>query len=143
MIDFAVVGSGIGGSTIAAYLDAKGYHTVLFEKEPYLGGCSSTFTHRGYHYNTGATTLAGYQEGHIVKRLFDDIGFIPNLIKTNPGITIIQNGKITPRYMDQKKFLTVLQLNYPHSKHTAFWKLVYQISTSFYTMQGYHYSGIV
>ncbi|MEA1920390.1 MAG: NAD(P)-binding protein [Campylobacterota bacterium] len=31
MKDYAVVGSGVGGSSIAAYLDAKGFDTVLFE----------------------------------------------------------------------------------------------------------------
>jgi len=95
MVEYAVVGSGIGGSSIAAYLDAKGHDTVLFEKEPYLGGCSSTFMNKGYAYNTGATTLAGYQDGHIVKSMFDAIGFTPELIPTDPGIVVIQNGKTT------------------------------------------------
>ena len=58
MFEYAVVGSGVGGSSIAAMLQAKGHDVALFEKEPYLGGCSSTFSHEGYLYNTGATTLA-------------------------------------------------------------------------------------
>ena len=79
MKDFAVVGSGVGGSSIAAYLSHKGYEVALFEKEPYLGGCSSTFSKKGYHYNTGATTLAGYQEGHLVKEFLDELGIKPSL----------------------------------------------------------------
>lgn len=140
MIEYAVIGSGIGGSSIASYLDAKGHDVVLFEKEPYLGGCSSTFKHKGYAYNTGATTLAGYQEGHIVKSMFDAIGFTPELISTDPGIVIIQNGKTTPRYRDLKKFLDVLEQNYPHLKNRKFWTLVYEIGTAFYEMQGHYYS---
>lgn len=140
MIEYAVVGSGIGGSSIAAYLDAKGHETILFEKEPYLGGCSSTFIHKGYAYNTGATTLAGYQEGHIVKSMFDTIGFTPELVSTDPGIVIIQNGKTTPRYRDLEKFLVVLEQNYPHPKNREFWTLVHNIGTSFYSMQGHYYS---
>lgn len=140
MIEYAVVGSGIGGSSIAAYLDAKGHETVLFEKEPYLGGCSSSFMHRGYSYNTGATTLAGYQEGHIVKKMFDAIGFAPELISTDPGIIIIQNGKVTPRYRDLEAFLTALEKNYPHPKHREFWALIHSIGTAFYAMQGHHYA---
>ena len=120
MVEYAVVGSGIGGSSIAAYLNAKGHDTVLFEKEPYLGGCSSTFMHKGYAYNTGATTLAGYQEGHIVKKMFDDIGFKPELISTDPAIIIMQNGKVTPRYRDLEKFLEALEQNYPHPKNRLF-----------------------
>ena len=140
MIDYAVVGSGVGGSSIAAYLDAKGYHTVLFEKEPTLGGCSSTFMHHGFSYNTGATTLAGYQEGHIVKSMFDAMGFTPQLIPTDPAIVIIQNGKKTPRYRDLEKFLAILDTHYPHPKNRDFWTLVYDLGTEFYAQQGHYYS---
>lgn len=140
MIDYAVVGSGIGGSTIAAYLHAKGYKTILFEKEPYLGGCSSTFTHHGYRYNTGATTFVGYQEGHPLKEIFDTIGVQPKLIPTEPAITVIHNGKQTSRYKDLDRFLKEIHFNYPHGKHDPFWKLVDEINHSFYKMQGYHYS---
>lgn len=139
MIEYAVVGSGIGGSSIAAYLDAKGHETVLFEKEPYLGGCSSTFMREGYLYNTGATTLAGYQDGHIVKKMFNDMDFKPELISTDPAIVIIQNGKTTPRYRDLEKFLEVLEEHYPHPQNRAFWTLIHEIGTSFYGMHGHHY----
>ena len=140
MREFAVVGSGIGGSSIAAYLDAKGHDTVLFEKEPYLGGCSSTFIHKGYHYNTGATTLAGYEEGHVVKGLLDSIGCRPSLIPTDPAIVIIQNGKNTPRYRDIDRFIAVVDANYPHAKNEKFWRLVHTIGKSFYAIDGYGYS---
>ena len=140
MIEYAVVGSGIGGSSIAAYLDAKGYETVLFEKEPYLGGCSSTFKHRGYLYNTGATTLAGYEEGHIVKSMFDKIGFTPELLVTDPTIVIIQNEKITPRFSDLEDFLEVLEKNYPHPKNREFWTLVHRLGKEFYALHGHYYS---
>ncbi len=140
MIEYAVVGSGIGGSSIAAYLDAKGFETVLFEKEPYLGGCSSTFTHKGYAYNTGATTLAGYEEGHIVKAMFDKIGFTPELLVTDPAIVIIQNGKTTPRFTELEAFLEVLEQNYPHPKNREFWTLIYTLGKEFYALHGHYYS---
>ena len=140
MIEYAVVGSGIGGSSIAAYLDAKGYETVLFEKEPYLGGCSSTFEHAGFSYNTGATTLAGYEDGHIVKAYFDALGFTPELIKTDPAIVIIHKGKITPRFSDLEAFLKVLEKNYPHPKHREFWTLIHHLGREFYTIHGHYYS---
>lgn len=141
MLDYAVVGSGIGGSSIAALLNAKGFHVALFEKEPYLGGCSSTFIHHGHKYNTGATTFAGYQDGHAVKNLFDTIGFTPELIKTNPAIVVIQNNKTTPRHQDFEKFLEVVDTNYPHAKNKEFWKLILEINQEFYKLQGHYYSG--
>lgn len=140
MFEYAVVGSGVGGSSIASYLNAKGKDVILFEKEPYLGGCSSTFTHKKYKYNTGATTLAGYQDGFIVKDVFDSLGFKPKLIETNPTIVIIQNSKKTPRYKELDEFLAVMENNYPHVKNKDFWNLVYKINKDFYQHSGYYYS---
>ncbi len=140
MKDFAVVGSGVGGSSIAALLDAKGYEVALFEKEPYLGGCSSTFQHRGYNYNTGATTLAGYEEGYIVKEIFDAIGFNPEVIPTDPSIVIIQNTKTTPRYKDFERFFETLNSNYPHAKNREFWELIFEINREFYKISGHYYA---
>jgi len=140
MKDFAIVGSGIGGSSIAALLSAKGYDVSLFEKEPYLGGCSSSFSHKGYTYNTGATTLAGYEEGYIVKEIFDAIGFIPKVIKTDPSIVVIQNNKTTSRFQDFERFFEGVNTNYPHAKNREFWELIYTINKEFYKLSGYYYA---
>jgi len=140
MKDFAIVGSGVGGSSIAALLDAKGYDVALFEKEPYLGGCSSSFEHKGQSYNTGATTLAGYEDGYIVKEVFDAIGFTPEIIKTDPSIVILQNEKITPRYQDFERFFESVNANYPHAKNRRFWELVYEINREFYKCSGHYYA---
>lgn len=140
MKDFAVVGSGVGGSSIAALLSTKGFDVALFEKEPYLGGCSSSFKHKGYTYNTGATTLAGYEDGYIVKEILDTIGFTPELIKTDPSIVISQNKKITPRYKDFDLFFETLNVNYPHKKNRDFWELIYQLNKEFYKLNGHYYA---
>ena len=139
MFEYAVVGSGIGGSSIAAYLNAKGKDVILFEKESYLGGCSSTFTYGKFQYNTGATTLAGYQDGFLVKEMFESIGFTPKLIPTDPTIVVMQNGKITPRFRDFEKFLSTLEANYPHPKNRAFWSLIYKLNEDFYKHNSHHY----
>jgi len=140
MKDFAVVGSGVGGSSIAALLSAKGFDVVLFEKEPYLGGCSSSFSHRGHTYNTGATTLAGYEDGFIVKEVFDAIGFTPDVVLTDPSIVVIQKSKITPRYKEFERFFEHLNKNFPHAKNRAFWELVYNINREFYKLNGHYYA---
>lgn len=140
MIEYAIVGSGIGGSSIASYLNSQGKEVILFEKESYLGGCSSTFTHAGYKYNTGATTLAGYEENFIIKEVFDSIGFTPQVIETDPTIVIIQNKKITPRYKDFEKFLNILEQNYPHVKNREFWTLIYKLNKDFYSYNKHYYS---
>lgn len=140
MFEYAVVGSGIGGSSIAALLNAKGKRVALFEKEPYLGGCSSSFSYKNNFYNTGATTFAGYQEGFVVKEIFDEIGFTPDILPTDPSIVVIQNSKITPSYSDFDKFFEVVDKNYKHEKNLEFWKLIYEINSNFYNYKNHYYS---
>lgn len=140
MKEFAIIGGGIGGCSTAALLHARGKEVVLLEKEPYLGGCASTFSHRGFRYNSGATTLCGYGEGRVVRKLFDQVGLKPLLIETDPSIVVVHNGKTTPRYRDIDRFIDVLDQNYPHPKHAEFWNLILTLSREFYTVEGYHYS---
>lgn len=140
MREYAVIGGGIGGCSSAALLSAAGKDVVLLEKEPYLGGCASTFQHRNYRYNTGATTVSGYREGGVLKHLFSTVGVEPDLIETDPAIVIIQGERIIPRYRDIERFIDVLNHYYPHPKHTEFWYLIQSIVTDFYAINGYRYS---
>lgn len=140
MQEFAIIGGGIGGCSTAALLHASGKEVVLLEKEPYLGGCASTFSHRGFRYNSGATTLCGYGEGRVVRKLFERVGVTPDLIETDPSIVVVHNGKTTPRYRDIDRFLEILDRNYPHPKHAEFWNLILTLSREFYAVEGYYYS---
>lgn len=140
MREFAIIGGGIGGCSAAALLNHAKKDVVLFEKEPYLGGCASTFAHRGYRYNAGATTISGNSEGRVLKKLFDHIGATVDLIETDPAIIIIQKDRIIPRYRNKEKFLEALQRAYPHPKHAEFWELIHTIATEFYGYEGYYYS---
>jgi phytoene dehydrogenase-like protein len=138
---FTVVGSGVGGSSIAAMLAHQGHDTLLLEKEPYLGGCSSTFTHGRYRYNTGATTFAGYQEGHNVKQLFDAVGFTPDLIETDPTLVVLQGNRTIHRYRDLDRFIDEMDKNHYHPANRSFWELVHTINRYFYALDGHYYSG--
>ncbi len=141
MFEYAVVGSGIGGSAMAALLSAKGHDVALIEKELYLGGCSSTFTHQKRRYNAGATTFAGYEEGRNVKALFDAVGVTPSLHVSDPALVIVQNGVSVKRYRDPDAFIEALQALHPHPKNAEFWHLIAQIGRDFYDINGYGYSG--
>lgn len=140
MKEYAIVGGGIGGCSAAALLAAEGKEVVLIEKEPYLGGCASTFTHKKHLYNTGATTLCGYREGGIVHTLFERAGAKPELLEIDPAMVVIHNGKTIRRYRDMESFLEEINRAYPHPKHRAFWELVRSISERFYSQSGYRYS---
>lgn len=57
-----VVGAGIGGLTTAALLAKEGYDVTVLEAQTYPGGSASTFYHKGYRFESGATVAGGFQE---------------------------------------------------------------------------------
>jgi C-3',4' desaturase CrtD len=56
-----VIGSGIGGLTTAALLARDGYDVTVLEAQSYPGGSASTFYHKGYRFESGATLAGGFQ----------------------------------------------------------------------------------
>lgn len=136
-LDIAVIGSGIGGSLIASLHADK--NITLFEKDQNLGGCASTFKRFGNYYNTGATTLVGYEEGHILKKLFDTIGVIPNITKSDIAIRVVQNNKTIDRVKDFENFLEHIEEVYPNKNNRDFWSKIKAIDTKFWQLQKIYY----
>lgn len=58
----AIIGAGVGGLTTAALLAQAGYRVSVFEAQTYPGGSASTFTHKGYRLDSGATVAGGFQQ---------------------------------------------------------------------------------
>ncbi|MDZ4669312.1 MAG: NAD(P)/FAD-dependent oxidoreductase [Phototrophicales bacterium] len=56
-----VIGAGVGGLTTAALLQQAGYSVTVLEAQSYAGGCASTFTHKGFRFESGATVVGGFQ----------------------------------------------------------------------------------
>ncbi len=59
--DVIVIGAGIGGLTSAALLAQAGYNVTVLEAQTYAGGCASTWTHKGFRFESGATVAGGFQ----------------------------------------------------------------------------------
>jgi len=139
MDEFAIIGGGIGGACSALFL-SQNHATMLYEKEPYLGGCSSTFKHKGHFYNTGATTFAGYQEGSYVHTLFQDTHVSFQSKKLNSALSVIIDGKTIERYSDMEAFLEEINRVFYHPKNTAFYALITKMQRQFFAINDYYYS---
>lgn len=139
MDDFAIIGGGIGGACSALVLAQK-YRTTLYEKEPYLGGCSSTFIHKGYRYNTGATTFAGYQEGAYLHTLFQENGVCFPSQKLSSALTVLIDGKTIERYSDKEAFLEQINAAFYHPKNEPFYTLILELQRQFFAINDYYYS---
>ena len=63
--DVIVVGAGIAGLGVASLLSKKGYRVLLLEKEPILGGRSTSFEFRGYLVDIGLHAIASLSSSGI------------------------------------------------------------------------------
>ena len=63
--DVIVVGAGIAGLGVASLLSKKGYSVLLLEKEPILGGRSTSFEFKGYLVDIGLHAIAGLSSSGI------------------------------------------------------------------------------
>ncbi len=61
MTKVVVIGAGVGGLTTAALLAKDGYDVTVLEAQTYPGGSASTFYHKGYRWDSGATLAGGFQ----------------------------------------------------------------------------------
>lgn len=66
-----VVGAGPGGLTAAMLLASKGYAVTVYEKQPFVGGRTSSFERNGYRFDRGPTFL---NMPHILEEMFEQAG---------------------------------------------------------------------
>jgi len=137
-IEIAVVGSGIGGAMISALNCDK--NLILFEKEPYIGGCASTFCHKGEYFNAGATTLVGLDDGDMVKKIFDKVDFKPNIIKSNIAFRVLQHGNIIDRGENFEAFLENINLVFPNKNNRLFWSYIKELDKKFWQIKEVYFA---
>ena len=137
-IDLAVIGSGIGGSLISVLNKDK--NIVLFEKDKNLGGCASTFKKYGTYFNAGATTFMGYEDNHIIKKIFDKAGVLPDILESEVAIRTIQNKKVVDRVQNFEEFLTNLNNVYYHANNRVFWKKIKDIDEKFWKLKNIYFA---
>lgn len=138
MLDIAVVGSGMGGAMIAAL--NKHQNILVFEKDANVGGCASTFKHKGAFFNAGATTFVGYEEGHPLYNMFKRIGFKPELILSSTAMQVLHKQHTVTRSSDFEQFLKELEKAYPHPNNRLFWQKIKSIDEAFWKLQKLHFA---
>ncbi|MEM6794986.1 MAG: NAD(P)-binding protein, partial [Acidobacteriota bacterium] len=86
--DAVVIGSGFGGLGAALRLVELGARVAVCETFNYPGGCASTFSHKGYRFDAGATLLAGLGEGQMFSRWLERHGQSVEVEALDPVVTL-------------------------------------------------------
>lgn len=127
--DSIVIGSGMGGMSIAALLAKDGDNPVVLEAAYVPGGCSSSFTRKGYTFESGATTLIGFDKHQPLARLESLTGIQIPRVKLTPSMTVYQNGQEVVRYQDREQWIQEAGRFFGNvSAQRAFWELAYKVS---------------
>ncbi|NLP52239.1 FAD-dependent oxidoreductase [Bacillus sp. RO1] len=103
--DAIVIGTGFGGITAAALLAKSGFDVLTLEAASELGGCASKFDRGGYRFSAGATVGMGFEEGGMLKRLFEELNApIPPMRKLNEIMNVYLPDRTVTYFSDKESW---------------------------------------
>jgi len=113
--DVIIVGSGIGGLTCGAILAKRGYRVLVLEQHYQVGGYCSSFTRRGFIFNTGVEDVSGLWDRGPVNYLLKELGLSRDELFVRNRVRFIFKG----RWIDVdnlEEFTGILSEMYPEEK---------------------------
>lgn len=127
--DVIIAGSGMGGMSAAAMLASDGYKILILEAAHAPGGCSSSFYRKGYWFESGATTLIGFDKHQPLKRLELATGLEIPRIKLEPGMQVHLDGKTITRYENPERWIAEVKRVFGNDQsQESFWKLALDVA---------------
>ncbi len=119
----------MGGITAATILAKKGYSVLLLEASHVAGGCSSSYYRKGFIFESGATTLIGFDENQPLRELEKLVDVKIPKEPLSPPMVVHQNGKKIVRWQDKKQWIQEVVKHYGEEvEQTKFWNLIFRVS---------------
>jgi C-3',4' desaturase CrtD len=129
MSKIIIVGTGMGSLSAAALLAKKGHELTILEQNYLPGGCSSSYYRQGFIFETGATTLVGFDKGMPLAYLFDEIGLEIDAERLKVPMKVhLKNGETLVRYNDFEQWISEAERVFGIKGQRGFWKFCFKIS---------------
>ncbi|MDW8172481.1 MAG: NAD(P)/FAD-dependent oxidoreductase [Anaerolineae bacterium] len=80
-----VIGAGVGGLSAAALLAQVGYRVTVLEAQTYPGGSASSYSHKGFIFESGATVAGGFQPNGPHHLIAQKLGITWNVHQHDPA----------------------------------------------------------
>ncbi|QCK15032.1 phytoene desaturase family protein [Mangrovivirga cuniculi] len=136
--DVAIVGSGLSSLVSAALLATEGVKVSIFEQNYLPGGCTSSYWRKGYTFDSGATTIVGFDDGMPMKIFSDRTGIDFHLRKLDPPMQVhMPDKKVLTRYNDINSWIKEAETYWGgDAELRKFWKEMHQVSKRVWKVSG-------
>jgi all-trans-retinol 13,14-reductase len=114
--DVVIVGAGIGGLTCGAILSKHGYRVLILEQHFQVGGYCSSFTRRGFVFNTGVEDISGLWEKGPVMYLLRELGLRREDLFVENTRRIIYKGRVIDVPNDPDQLVELLSDLFPSER---------------------------
>jgi C-3',4' desaturase CrtD len=122
----------MGGMSAGSLLAQAGYDVLILEAAHVPGGCSSSFYRKGYVFESGATTLIGFDEDQPLHYLEQELGIQLTRQEMQPSMSVWMNEqRESPliRHKSMEDWISAVGDRFGHADgQRKFWKLAKQIS---------------
>lgn len=127
----------MGGMTAAVLMANSGFSVLVLEKSHVPGGCSSSYYRKGYIFESGATTLIGFDEHQPLKLLEDKLNITLPKKAISPSMKIHMNGKEIVRWQNRDEWIqeAVKWFGEP-SEQKEFWEKAFAVSDVVWKVSG-------
>lgn len=103
--DIIIIGGGMGGLTAGALFASDRKSVLLLEASHVVGGCSSSYSRKGHVYESGATTLIGFDAHQPLARLESMTGVRIPRERLDPSMTVHLAGRRIIRHEKRKPWI--------------------------------------
>lgn len=135
--DAVIIGSGMGGVSAACMMTKNGMRVVVLEAAYVPGGCSSSYKRKGYVFESGATTLVGFDEHQPMQTLERELGIEITKTELSPSMVVHLNGRQITRHKDREAWINeaISHFGNPEGQR-SFWNQAFSVADTVWRVSG-------